>query len=141
MLVATDTTTPCSADVRRVVAAPAGGFELSAKADGLLLRLSSGVVRGLEVADAELSGWRLLLEASYRGVPLLGGPLAPAWKVYTCPNCGRRPGRPHRGGFQFPVRPRHATFSVRSVRPRRDATAAQVPQIHYCDGRALQESA
>ena len=60
----------------------AGGFELTAKADALLAHLQSDARRGLLVGtEADLVRLRLLLEAAYRGLPLLGGTLSPALEV------------------------------------------------------------
>ena len=43
--------------------------------------MSSEAATGLAASAAELSRWRLLLEASYAGLPLLGGELRPALAV------------------------------------------------------------
>ena len=64
-----------------LAAAQGGGLELAARADGLLLRMSSAAATGLAASEADLSRWRLLLEASYAGLPLLGGELRPAVAV------------------------------------------------------------
>ena len=64
-----------------LAAGPGGGLELAAKGDGLLLRMSSAAARGLVATQADVSRWRLLLEASYRGLPLAGGVLTPALEV------------------------------------------------------------
>ena len=64
-----------------LAAAQSGGLELAARADGLLLRMSSAATEGLAASEADLSRWRLLLEASYAGLPLLGGELRPALAV------------------------------------------------------------
>ena len=64
-----------------LAAAQSGGLELAARADGLLLRMSSEAATGLAASEADLSRWRLLLEASYAGLPLLGGELRPAVAV------------------------------------------------------------
>ena len=65
-----------------LLAAPdTGGFELAAKADGLLLRMSSEAAAGLVATEADVERWRLLLEASYRAVPLFGGVLTPSLEV------------------------------------------------------------
>ena len=64
-----------------LAAAQSGGLELAARADGLLLRMSSAAAAGLAASEADLSRWRLLLEASYAGVPLFGGVLRPALAV------------------------------------------------------------
>ena len=64
-----------------LAAAQSGGLELAARADGLLLRMSSAAATGLAASEADLSRWRLLLEASYAGLPLLGGVLRPAVAV------------------------------------------------------------
>ena len=64
-----------------LAAAQSGGLELAARADGLLLRMSSEAATGLAASEADLSRWRLLLEASYAGLPLLGGVLTPALAV------------------------------------------------------------
>ena len=53
----------------------------AARADGLLLRMTSEAATGLAASEADLSRWRLLLEASYAGLPLLGGELRPALAV------------------------------------------------------------
>ena len=64
-----------------LAAAQSGGLELAARADGLLLRMTSEAATGLAASEADLSRWRLLLEASYAGLPLLGGELRPAVAV------------------------------------------------------------
>ena len=64
-----------------LAAAQSGGLELAARADGLLLRMSSEAATGLAASEADLSRWRLLLEATYAGLPLLGGELRPAVAV------------------------------------------------------------
>ena len=64
-----------------LAAAQSGGLELAARADGLLLRMSSAAATGLAASAADVSRWRLLLEASYAGVPLFGGVLTPALAV------------------------------------------------------------
>ena len=64
-----------------LAAAQSGGLELAARADGLLLRMSSEAATGLAASEADLSRWRLLLEATYAGLPLLGGELRPALAV------------------------------------------------------------
>ena len=64
-----------------LAAAHSGGLELAARADGLLLRMSSAAAAGLAASAADVSRWRLLLEASYAGVPLFGGVLTPALAV------------------------------------------------------------
>ena len=64
-----------------LAAAQSGGLELTARADGLLLRMSSEDAAGLAASAADVSRWRLLLEASYAGVPLFGGVLTPALAV------------------------------------------------------------
>ena len=65
-----------------LAAAPGGGFELTAEADGLLLRMRSEEVPGSMVATtAEVERLRLTLAGSYRGLPLLGGELTPALEV------------------------------------------------------------
>ena len=64
-----------------LAAAQSGGLELAARADALLLRMSSAAAAGLAASEADLSRWRLLLEASYAGVPLFGGELRPALAV------------------------------------------------------------
>ena len=64
-----------------LAAAQSGGLELAARADGLLLRMSSAATTGLAASEADLSRWRLLLEASYAGLPLFGGELRPALAV------------------------------------------------------------
>ena len=64
-----------------LAAAPTGGFELAAKADGLLLRMRSQAAPGLQAAAADVTRWRLLLRGAYRGVPLFGGVLTPALEV------------------------------------------------------------
>ena len=65
-----------------LLAAPdTGGFELAAKADGLLLRMSSEAAAGLVATEADVERWRLLLEASYRALPLFGGVLTPSLEV------------------------------------------------------------
>ena len=64
-----------------LAAAQSGGLELAARADGLLLRMSSAAAAGLAASAADVSRWRLLLEASYAGVPLFGGVLTPALAV------------------------------------------------------------
>ena len=64
-----------------LAAAHTGGLELAARADGLLLRVDTGAAPGLAAAEAEVSRWRLLLNASYRALPLFGGSLTPAVEV------------------------------------------------------------
>ena len=64
-----------------LAAAQSGGLELAARADALLLRMSSAAAAGLAASEADLSRWRLLLEASYAGLPLFGGVLSPAVAV------------------------------------------------------------
>ena len=64
-----------------LAAAQSGGLELAARADALLLRMSSAAATGLAASQADLSRWRLLLEASYAGLPLFGGVLSPAVAV------------------------------------------------------------
>ena len=64
-----------------LAAAQSGGLELAARADALLLRMSSAAAAGLAASEADLSRWRLLLEASYAGLPLFGGELRPAVAV------------------------------------------------------------
>ena len=64
-----------------LAAAQSGGLELAARADALLLRISSAAATGLAASEADVSRWRLLLEASYAGVPLFGGVLTPAVAV------------------------------------------------------------
>ena len=64
-----------------LAAAQSGGLELAARADALLLRMSSEAATGLAASEADLSRWRLLLEAGYAGLPLLGGELRPAVAV------------------------------------------------------------
>ena len=64
-----------------LAAAQSGGLELAARADALLLRMSSAAAAGLAASEADLSRWRLLLEASYAGLPLFGGVLRPALAV------------------------------------------------------------
>jgi hypothetical protein len=64
-----------------LAAAPGGGFELTAKADALLLRIDSGAVDGLAASRAEVLRSRLLLDAAYRDIPLFGGALSPALEV------------------------------------------------------------
>ena len=62
-------------------AAPAGGFELRSRADGLLVAIRSEAAVGIARADADVMRLRLLLQASYRNVPLLGGALTPELEV------------------------------------------------------------
>ena len=64
-----------------LAAAPGGGFELAAKADGLVLRMRSEAVPGLVTTTAEVERLRLTLQGSYRGLPVLGGVLTPALEV------------------------------------------------------------
>ena len=64
-----------------LAAAPGGGFELAAKADGLVLRMRSEAVPGLVATTAEVERLRLTLQGSYRGLPVLGGVLTPALEV------------------------------------------------------------
>ena len=64
-----------------LAAAPGGGFELAAKADGMLLRIDSEAVAGLPATTADVIRARLLLQAAYRNVPVLGGELTPALEV------------------------------------------------------------
>ena len=63
-----------------LAAGPGGGFELTAKADALLLRINSDAVPGLAASRAEV-----LLEAAYRNIPLFGGarPGACCWRRPT----------------------------------------------------------
>ena len=74
-----------------LAAAQSGGLELAARADALLLRMSSAAAAGLAASEADLSRWRLLLEASYAGVPLFG-------RRAEAGAGGRRPLRRRRGG-------------------------------------------
>ena len=64
-----------------LAAGPAGGLELAARGDALLLRIDSGAVDGLAASSAEVLRSRLLLEAAYRDIPLFGGALTPALEV------------------------------------------------------------
>ena len=64
-----------------VQAAHNGGFELAARTDGLLLRVRSEEAEGLAASAAEVQRLRLLLNASYAGLPLGGGVLTPALEV------------------------------------------------------------
>ena len=64
-----------------LAAAPGGGFELAAAADGLVLRMRSDEVDGLVATTAEVERLRLTLTGSYRNLPLLGGVLTPALEV------------------------------------------------------------
>ena len=65
-----------------LLAAPAGGgLELSASSDGLVLRMRSAAVPGMAAGTAEVERLRLLLHASYRGLPLGGGVLIPELEV------------------------------------------------------------
>ena len=64
-----------------LAAGPGGGFELTAKADALLLRIDSDAVDGLAASSAEVLRSRLLLDAAYRDIPLFGGALSPALEV------------------------------------------------------------
>ena len=64
-----------------LAAGPGGGFELTAKADALLLRIDSDAVPGLAASSAEVLRSRLLLEAAYRDIALFGGALSPALEV------------------------------------------------------------
>ena len=62
-------------------AAHAGGFELAAAADGLLLRMRSEAAPELVATVAEVRRLRLLLNASWSALPVLGGVLTPALEV------------------------------------------------------------
>ena len=64
-----------------LAAAPGGGFELAAEADGLVLRMRSEEADGLAATTAEVERLRLTLTGSYRNLPLLGGVLTPALEV------------------------------------------------------------
>ena len=64
-----------------LAAAPGGGFELAAEADGLVLRMRSEKADGLVATTAQVERLRLTLQGSYRGLPLLGGVLTPALEV------------------------------------------------------------
>ena len=64
-----------------LAAAPGGGFELAAKADGLVLSMRSEAVPGLVATTAEVERLRLTLQGSYRGLPVGGGVLTPALEV------------------------------------------------------------
>ena len=64
-----------------LAAGPAGGFELTALADALLLRMSSDAVEGLEGASAEVTRTRVLLQAAWRDAQVLGGVLTPALEI------------------------------------------------------------
>ena len=64
-----------------VPAAPGGGLELTAKADGLLLSADTEDLAGLIRAVSEVSRLRVLLEAGYRDLMLFGGLLSPALEV------------------------------------------------------------
>ena len=68
-------------DATLLTAVESGGLELTAKADGLLVRTRSAAAPGLAESAAEVSRWRLLLEASHRGLAVLGGVLAPTVEV------------------------------------------------------------
>ena len=57
-------------------AAASGGLEVAARADGLLLRVSTAAATGLAATVAEVTRTRLLLEGSY-AVAVLGGVLRP----------------------------------------------------------------
>ena len=61
--------------------AQTGGLELTGKADGLLLRMDTGAVPNLAATEATVERWRLLLEASFGALPLLGGTLTPTVEV------------------------------------------------------------
>ena len=62
-------------------AADTGSLELTATADGLLLRVRSDPAPGLLAATADVQRLRLLLRASHHGVPVLGGLLTPAVEI------------------------------------------------------------
>ena len=62
-------------------AADTGGLELTATADGLLLRVRSDPAPGLLAATADVQRLRLLLRASHHAVLVLGGPLTPAVEI------------------------------------------------------------
>ena len=62
-------------------AAATGGFELVATADALLLRMRSEAAADLTATTAEVQRLRLLLRASQRAVPLVGGLLTPDVEV------------------------------------------------------------
>ena len=58
-----------------------GGFELTARADALLLRMSSDATEGLVAASAEVTRTRVLLQAAYRNARVLGGVVTPALEI------------------------------------------------------------
>ena len=58
-----------------LAAAPGGGFELTSKADGLLVRIRSEAAGDLVATAAEVTRSRLLLQAAYRNVALPGSVL------------------------------------------------------------------
>ena len=62
-------------------AADTGFLELTATADGLLLRVRSDPAPGLLASTADVQRLRLLLRASHHGVPVLGGLLTPAVEI------------------------------------------------------------
>ena len=62
-------------------AAPTGGFELSAIADGMLVHIHSEATTGLRASSADVQRLRLRLDASWSLLPLLGGRLTPALLV------------------------------------------------------------
>ena len=64
-----------------LAAQPGGGFELIARADALLLRMSSDAIAGLAAARAEVTRSRVLFEAAWRNAPVLGGLLTPALEI------------------------------------------------------------
>ena len=61
--------------------AHAGGFELAAAADGMMLRMRSEADPELVATVAEVRRTRLLLNGSWSALPVLGGVLTPALEV------------------------------------------------------------
>ena len=64
-----------------LAAAPGGGFELAAEADGLVLQMRSEAAPDLVATTADVERLRLTLQSSYRNLPLLGGQLTPSLEV------------------------------------------------------------
>ena len=147
-----------------LLAAPAGGgFEVTATADGMVLRMRSEAVPGRVVAtEADVERVRLLLNASYR-IPVGGGLLTPRIEVGARHDGGDgepvrrsdrgRRRRPHlAGGHELPARPipqpepgRHPPRARRRRRARAHPGAARLPapltkstSAHVIASRALE---
>ena len=89
-----------------LAAAPGGGFELAAKADGLLLRIDSRAAAGMPATTADVIRARLLLQAAYRNAPVLGGELTPALEIggrYDAGNAESGAGLVVGGSLEFGV--------------------------------------